>query len=249
MQLQLSTWQEVEAYLNQSRGIVLPIGSTEQHGPVGLIGTDAICAEAVAAAVGEETGAMVGPVINVGMAQHHMAFPGSVTYRPTTLVLVIRDIVQSLAEHGFERFLFVNGHGGNDASITAAFYEIYAEARALRGADAPPLRFKRVNWWQTEDVKALAKEAFGDAEGTHATASEVALAQFVHPDHIKTVPLDPPIAPSRRSFYDCRHFRREFPDGRIGSNSALATPQLGERFLRTAVSRISEIYGEFLAEP
>lgn len=46
--LHLSTWPEVEAYLNTSKGMIIPIGSTEQHGPMGLIGTDALCAEAIA---------------------------------------------------------------------------------------------------------------------------------------------------------------------------------------------------------
>jgi len=66
MQLQLQTWQEIEAYLQTSRGIILPIGSTEQHGPNGLIGTDAICAEVIARGVGEAAGALVAPTISVG---------------------------------------------------------------------------------------------------------------------------------------------------------------------------------------
>ncbi|MGB7417463.1 MAG: creatininase family protein, partial [Thermosynechococcaceae cyanobacterium] len=81
MQLHLCTWQEVEHYLETSAGIILPIGSTEQHGPTGLIGTDAICAEVIAKGVGESTGALVGPTINVGMALHHTAFPGSMSLR------------------------------------------------------------------------------------------------------------------------------------------------------------------------
>src|SRR6202008_4017466 len=124
MQLQLQTWQEVEAYRQNSRGIILPIGSTEQHGPIGLIGTDAICAEIIARGVGEKTGALVGPTIGIGMAQHHMAFPGSITLRPSTLVALLRDIVESLAVHGFERFYFINGHGGKRATIPVAFSEI-----------------------------------------------------------------------------------------------------------------------------
>ena len=79
MQLQLQTWQEVETYLQTSRGIILPIGSTEQHGPTGLIGTDAICAEVIARGVGEAAGALVAPTISVGMAQHHLGFAGSMT--------------------------------------------------------------------------------------------------------------------------------------------------------------------------
>jgi creatinine amidohydrolase/Fe(II)-dependent formamide hydrolase-like protein len=59
MQLQLQTWPEVDAYLRTSRGIIMPIGSTEQHGPIGLIGTDAICAEVIGRGVGEAAGALV----------------------------------------------------------------------------------------------------------------------------------------------------------------------------------------------
>ena len=97
MLLQLCTWPEVEEYLKSSTGIILPIGSTEQHGPTGLIGTDAICAEAIAKGVGEETGAMIGPTIAVGMALHHLAFPGSMSLRPSTLIQVVLDSVTSLA--------------------------------------------------------------------------------------------------------------------------------------------------------
>jgi creatinine amidohydrolase len=53
MLLHLSTWPEVDQYLQQSQGIIFPIGSTEQHGPTGLIDTDAICAEVVAHGVGD----------------------------------------------------------------------------------------------------------------------------------------------------------------------------------------------------
>ena len=183
MQLHLQTWPEVEAYLRTSRGIILPIGSTEQHGPIGLIGTDAICAEIVARGVGETADAMVGPTIGVGMAQHHMAFPGSVTLRPSTLIAVLRDIVESLAVHGFERFYFVNGHGGNIATVSAAFSEIYA-ARSMapgrqRRADQMPAA--RTGGRATA-VGQIAKELYGDAEGSHATPSEVAMTQFAYPD-------------------------------------------------------------------
>ncbi|WP_448191751.1 creatininase family protein [Azospirillum sp. sgz301742] len=247
MQLHLCTWAEVEAYLKDSKGIIMPIGSTEQHGPNGLVGTDAICAEVIGKAVGEATGALVGPTIAVGMAVHHMEFPGSMTLRPSTLIAVIRDYVLSLAEHGFERFLFVNGHGGNIASIRAAFYEIYAENRAQKGANAPELRCGLVNWWENDAVGRLSKELYPNAEGSHATPSEVSVTQFAYPEAIKTAAMAPQVAPSG-GFHDARDFRRRYPDGRIGSDPSLARPEHGQRLLEAAAGAIAEQYRTFVSE-
>jgi creatinine amidohydrolase len=246
MQLQLQTWPEVEAYLRESRGIILPIGSTEQHGPIGLIGTDAICAETIARGVGEAAKALVGPTIAIGMAQHHLGFPGSITLRPTTLIAVLHDTVLSLARHGFERFYLINGHGGNIATVGAAFSEIYAARSLSTPADAPPLKCKLKNWWASPNVQQLVKELYGEAEGSHATPSEVAITQFAYPAAIKSTPLDPPVAP-RGSFTDAADYRRNFPDGRIGANSALATPEAGRRLYEAAVEAIAKDYREWLA--
>src|SRR5262245_28765310 len=180
MQLALSTWQEVEEYLRTSRGIIIPIGSTEQHGPNGLIGTDHLDAEFVAKGVGDAIGALIAPTLTIGMSQHHLGFAGSITLRPSTLIAVVGDVVTSLMKHGFERFLFINGHGGNIATVTAAFDEVYA-ASSMRGpGSATPVRCKLVGWWQGKRSDALVKELYGDANGSHATASEVSLAQYYH---------------------------------------------------------------------
>ena len=87
MQLALSTWQEVEDHLRTSDGIIIPIGSVEQHGPNGLIGTDHLCAEVVAKGVGDKIGCLVAPTLAYGMSQHHLGFTGSATLRPSTLML------------------------------------------------------------------------------------------------------------------------------------------------------------------
>ena len=86
-----------------SKGIILPLGSTEQHGPTGAIGTDAITAEAIALAVSKQTGVLVTPTQSYGMAEHHLGFPGTMSLQPLTLLKVIHDLVLSLAKNGFER--------------------------------------------------------------------------------------------------------------------------------------------------
>jgi creatinine amidohydrolase len=242
MLLALSTWQEVEAYLQRSTGVIIPIGSTEQHGPNGLIGTDAICPTNIAAGISEQDGALVAPTINYGMSQHHMGFAGSVTLRPSTLASLVVDVVESLARHGFTHFYFVNGHGGNISPVTNAFCEIY-DAASRSGAPAP--RCRLANWWRDNAIAELAANLYGDAEGHHATVSEVALSYFAHPEAVKHVSMSPEVAPTGE-IYDAADFRRKFPDGRIGSNPSLATVEDGERFYLLAVETLSADYNRFL---
>ena len=246
MLLQLSTWPEVEAYLERSQGIILPIGSTEQHGPTGLIGTDAICAEAIAHGVGKEIGALVGPTINVDMALHHAGFPGTMSLRPSTMILVIRDYLVSLARAGFCQFFFINGHGGNVATLKAAFAESYATLTDLGLPNGDRARCRVANWYMCSPVYKLAKELYGDQEGAHATPSEVAVTQFVYPEAIKRASLSPEVAKGH-SIYGAADFRRRYPDGRMGSNPDLATPEHGKQFYEAAVKALSAEYLEFLA--
>ncbi|MEH2350043.1 MAG: creatininase family protein [Nostoc sp.] len=245
MILHLSTWQEVEAYLEQSRGIIFPIGSTEQHGPTGLIGTDAICAEAIARGVGDATQAIVGPTINVGMALHHTAFPGTISFRPSTLIQVVRDYVTCLAKSGFTKFYFINGHGGNIATLKAAFSETYAHLEDLQIPNAQQVQCQVANWFMCSSVYKLAKELYGNQEGSHATPSEVALTQYVYPEAIKQAFLSPEVA-SGHTIYSAADFRVRYPDGRMGSNPALATPEHGKQFYDLAVKELSNGYLEFM---
>lgn len=244
MLLHLSTWHEVEDYLTRSQAIILPIGSTEQHGPTGLIGTDAICAEAIAKGVGEATHALVAPTINVGMALHHTAFPGSISLRPSTLILVIRDYLVSLTRAGFTKFFFINGHGGNMATLKAAFSETYEVLTDLNLPNGDRVQCRLANWFMCGSVYQLAKEFYGNQEGSHATPSEVALTQYVYPDAIKQAPLSAEVA-SGHAIYGAIDFRRAYPDGRMGSNPALATPEQGRQLYEAAVKELSNGYLEF----
>ncbi|HIF10219.1 MAG TPA: creatininase family protein [Sneathiellales bacterium] len=247
MELDHCTWPEVGAYLKKSTGILVPIGSTEQHGPNGLMGTDSICSKLTACAAADKVNALVAPTIPVGIAQHHMGFSGTMTIRPSTLVLLIKEWVFSLAHHGFEKFFFVNGHGGNIATIGAAFSEIYGErSLAAEGDNRPDLRCRQLNWWESPAAKKIVRELYGANEGMHAACSEVAVTQFSFPEHIKNVVLDPPVAPGPNRFTDAPDFRRKFPDGRIGSNPSLATPEAGKRLVEAAAGDIADAYTKFI---
>lgn len=246
MLLHLSSWPEVEAYLTRSKGIIVPIGSTEQHGPNGLIGTDALCPEIIAHRAAAEAGMLVGPTFNVGMAQHHMGFPGSMTLRPSTMIAAIADWTASLVRHGFERIYWFNGHGGNIQPIGTAFCEIYASysLRQAQGNQAAPRLCLR-NWWELPGISELCREIFPVGEGSHATASEVSVTYFAYPQAQKFVEMSPRIAPAGM-FRDADDYRRKFPDGRIGSDPSQASPEKGERIVKAAVPALIADFEAFL---
>ena len=245
MQLQLKTWKFVEDYLKTKTGIIIPIGSTEQHGPTGLIGTDALTAEMIGRGVGEKVGALVAPTISVGMAQHHLAFPGTMTVRPSTLVALIRDQVMSLARNGFTRFYFLNGHGGNVATIEAAFSELYAEVSYSGGKRGFACKLK--NWWDLSGVNALAQRQFPVGHGSHATPSEIAVTQWGYPDSIKNANYAPQIAPTG-PIREAADFRARYADGRMGSDPGLATPEKGGELVALAAKSLIEDVTSFGAE-
>ena len=247
MILALSTWPEIENRLRESRTVVIPIGSNEQHGPTGLLGTDWLCPEIIAHEAHRGGGdILVAPTFNIGMAQHHLGFPGTISLRPSTFQAAICDWVASLSRHGFERIYFLNGHGGNIASIEAAFSEAYAAYSFT--ARVCPHMLKLRNWWQLPGIGKLAEDLFPTGHGSHATPSEIAITQSAYPDSIKRAVCTPQIAPTG-PIRDALDYRARFPDGRIGSDPLLASPEKGARLIASAAVALIQDLAEFSREP
>ncbi len=243
MRLDHSSWYEVDGYLSRSRGIIIPAGSTEQHGPIGLIGTDAICAGMIAERAAMLAGAMVAPTLAYAPARFNLDFPGTVSVSPRLFQSIAESICRSLGRQGFEQFYFLNGHGANLVPL-----------RRL-SAVFPRLRIRIVSWWDFPQVEELRQRHFGEMEGMHATPSEISMTRMAgrildHPDADR-----PPASLSpeyiRKASGDRhgppRRHRAGFPDGRVGSHSALATPELGRLLLEAAARAVAEDYRQFLA--
>ena len=244
MRLDNATWREVEAALERMPGIILPVGSTEQHGPMGLIGTDAICAEKIAEAAAEKANCLVAPTIAYTPAPFNMAFAGTISISGETFEALFREVVDSLRTHGFRLIYVLNGHGAN----------LDPMRDVSAGFEGATIRIR--SWWDFDTVNVLRKRYYGDWEGMHATPSEIAITQATH----RIVPpgnaWDPPerLTPE----YVARHsgdrhgpaelHRRRFPDGRVGSHSALARPEHGRDLLQAAAAAVSEDFTGALAQ-
>lgn len=121
------TRPEVEEYLKENDVVLLPVGSTEQHGKHMAIDTDAYTAQEISLMVAEKTGVLVAPTVSYGYSPHHMNFKGSVTLTFQTLVNVLKEICTSLIHHGFNKIVVMNAHGGNTNPIKQALKEIQDE--------------------------------------------------------------------------------------------------------------------------
>jgi creatinine amidohydrolase len=109
--LQEKRWQEIKQYLdNGGRLAIVPVGSVEQHGFHLPLGTDSMVAIGLAEDAALRTNAIVTSPLWFGWSPHHMALPGSISIRPQILSELLFDILSSLAHHGFDRFIIVNGH-------------------------------------------------------------------------------------------------------------------------------------------
>ncbi len=116
------TWKEVEEALQTVKFAIVPIGAHEQHGPHMVESCDAVLAEKMAIKLGQRLYpfAIITPTVNMGVSQHHLHFPGTISLQPTTLISLLKDIVGSLKEHGINKFLWLNSHGGNQATLSVA---------------------------------------------------------------------------------------------------------------------------------
>lgn len=234
MILQEMSWEEVDAYLATRDDAVLPVGSTEQHGPIGLIGTDALCATAVAEGAAALTDSIMLPPLAYTPAPFNMAFPGTISVSEATFVALVSDIITALATHGFRRLYVLNGHGANLAPLH-------------RLAETAPLSLRIRSWWDYPETNALRQSLYGDWEGMHATPSEIAITQARY-RRIERAPLPAPRALDddfRATHAGDRHgppdeHRAEFPCGRVGSWSELASPEHGADLLNLATREAAE---------
>jgi len=191
MKLSEATWTEVrDADLDAA---LLPVGSTEQHGPHAALGTDVVTAESVADAAAERwTGTsehsdavrngdegpdggaggdlLVAPPVHVGVAEEHRAFDGTLWVSPDTFRAYVRETVESLAHHGLDRVVLVNGHGGNVEALAET-------ARRVSRDDATDAYAVAFTWFE-------AVGEHGDRMG-HGGPLETALLRHVAPGLVR----------------------------------------------------------------
>jgi creatinine amidohydrolase len=109
------TWPEMNEAIAAQKLVILPTGSTEQHGRHLPLDVDLFLCESVCLEVGRRAAdqVLVLPPIAYGLNMHHIDFPGTIHIEPETFIAFCLNVTKSVAYHGFEKILLVNGHGSN----------------------------------------------------------------------------------------------------------------------------------------
>lgn len=170
------TWEDVAYYLKKNDIVIIPAGSTEEHGPAGPLGVDAYAAIALAEDVAKKSGVLVTPPIWFGDSSHHTGFPGTISLKPSTLIEVIKDISRSLAKHGFKKILIINGH--KMANLPA----LLTAAKELHEYELPEVFFAVIDPWKI--AKKISAE-IKDTNEHHSGELEISHVWYKYPHLIK----------------------------------------------------------------
>ena len=165
---------ELEAFLADHETVIVPTGSTEQHGPHGPLLTDVIVPNEVARRVAPRIGAVVAPPINYALSYPHAGFTGVVQVRVPTFMALVEDLCVSLAVAGFRRIVFLNGHYDNTYAIAYACANV--RDRLPDGVITFP-----INYWDGLTPEQAA-EYFGPENGLHANRGETSAVMAINPD-------------------------------------------------------------------
>lgn len=231
------TWKEYSERIKEVKGVIVPMGSCEQHGYALPLDTDTITANYTAMEVAKKTNCLVLPSVNFGQVWSAKNFPGTIALSPATINALLTEIVLSLESHGAKNIFFLSGHTGNMPVIQEMARNVmdkygYRNVWYFSGS---------VDKQIIEDV-CESKKISGKR---HAAEGEVSTMLFMHPELVKldAAKADLAEAPEEASYRPIRW--DEFKEvGCFGDPSA-ATAEKGKIILEHEVDMIANLINKF----
>ncbi len=237
------TWTEVRDRAAQGAVIVIPVAAIEQHGYHLPIDVDNVLVEHVTeeAARRSEGRLLTAPMIHYGFNEHNMGFPGTITVRETVFMDFCYDVAHSFVRQGFDRLIFINGHGSNQMLLNLVARRIVNSTRALAASAA--------HWW-------LAKRAVDERRASgfpggmaHACEFETSMYLYLKPELVDMSKATGRETPSTLNewiyddlfgsgpFHFVNRWSRISESG-VEGDPQLATPEKGRAFAECAIESL-----------
>jgi creatinine amidohydrolase len=248
--LQELSWPEVRDLQAAKPVIIIPTGAIEQHGPHLPLEVDSRIAEKLAEAAARKVRPnfpiLVTPVVSVGASGEHMSFPGTLSLSTDAFMVVARQILGCLIQHGFDHFFFLNGHGGNEEALKLVARTVREEHEVIITASS---------YWQLarEEIRSVRESPGGGMN--HGGEEETSLMLFLRPDLVNMAvaeanPLrwrssylagnyaqDPPVAFGRK--------RSDIAPMGHNGDPTLASSEKGRRLFDAIVEAVAHFVKEF----
>jgi creatinine amidohydrolase len=244
MQLATEAWPDVGAYVEEESLALVPLGSTEQHGPHLPEGTDHYIAQAFAREVADRAGYLCTPTITVGVSPHHRQFPGTTWVDAPVFRDYVESLTRNLTYHGIDRVIYVNAHGGNVEHLR----EVGRRVRDDEVAYA-------IEWMWDESIPDLVDDLF-EHNGPHGGPKETAMIQYLHGEYVHADRLesardgglvdwseDDLRTYGARTFFDAI----ENTDNGVLGDQTDATAEKGEQLFRAASDQLERL-ADWLAD-
>jgi creatinine amidohydrolase len=166
-------WMEFKRLVpKRTDAVLVPVGTIEAHGVTGL-GTDNQVPASICDRVAVKVNALIAPGVNYGITKSLLPYPGSVTVLPDTFERYLSEVAAGLADAGFRRIVFMNGHGGNTEALRNVSFRLFREKKAYSAV---------LDWWTlcADEIK----QVYGHVGG-HAGTDETAMVQVDHPEDVR----------------------------------------------------------------
>ncbi len=241
------TWPEMNDAIELGKVVILPTGSTEQHGAHLPLDTDLFLVESVCRELARRAPdrVLVLPGIPYGLNMHHFDFPGTIHIEPQHFIDFCVDVTKSVAYHGFKRIAVVNGHGSNMPMVDLIARRTVLETPALCCA------FGYYNMGREETL------AFMET-GTYAHADEWETSLYLHFAR-ERVQMDKAVADTDRvgetmtsdstTAVRFNDFWGRWTKTGVHGNPTKATPEKGRRILEIVLKHALVWLDEFRAWP
>jgi creatinine amidohydrolase len=235
-EIRLLSWTEFDERRKSTDFVIVPTGSVEAYGPHLPLASDSLAALGIARKVAELTGALISPPVDMGESSSILGFPGTFTLKKETFQQVVDELVTQLINYGFQRFLFITGHGGNVDTIN------YLAKKYRRQRN---VRCGQVDWWRfaAQNDRDIFQEKGVMCHG-HASECGTSVLLYLYPElvHMERAVRREPKETSGASFsgiisYD---FLEEKTDCAIIGDPRKATAEKGALIVDRCVSRIVE---------
>ena len=238
MYLASEAWPDLEEYFETESLAVVPLGSTEQHGPALPEATDHLIAEGFAREATERADVLCTPTINVGVSPHHRQFHGTMWVDAPVFRDYVESFSRNLTYHGIDRLIYVNAHGGNTEHLREVGRRLHDDDTAYA-----------IEWMWNDSIPEVVNELF-EQPGPHGGPKETSMIQFldselVHDDRLEAardggypdVFEDSYLRNGARTFYDAVE---NTPNGVLGDQTD-ASAEKGERLFEAATDQLVEL--------